>query len=120
MDSCYYGSDSCGNIVMNSSPSGQYFQENINQSLAGRTTLVLRMRDWSDTDTEQHWNVILNDGSDHTVGPVSAYGNITGSYTDISVPLAAFGANLANAKFIKVVHKDSTYAVLLIDSIKVN
>lgn len=120
MDSCYYGSDGCGNIVMNSSPSGQYFQENINRSLAGKTTLVLRMRDWSDTDTEQHWNVILNDGADHTVGPISTYGNITGSFTDLSIPLSAFGANLANTVHIKLVHRDNTYAVLLIDSIMVN
>ena len=63
MDSCYYGSDSCGNIVMNSSPSGQYYQENINQSIAGSSSLVLRLRDWSDTDTENHWNIILNDGA---------------------------------------------------------
>jgi hypothetical protein len=100
-------------LMMNSSPSGQYFQENINQSLAGKTNLVLRLRDWSDSDTEQHWNVILNDGSDHAVGPISAYGNVTGSYSDISIPLSAFGANLANIKYLKLLHNDNTYAVSL-------
>ena len=118
MDSCYYGSDSCGNIIMNSSPTGQYYQENINQSIASSSSLVLRLRDWSDTDTENHWNIILNDGSDHTVGPLSTYGNVTGSYTDITIPLSAFNANLANAKYLRIVHRDATYAVLMIDSIK--
>lgn len=120
MDSCYYGSDSCGNVVMCTSPSGQYFQENINQSLAGKTNLVLSVRDWWDSDSEQHWNIVLNDGADHTVGPISNYGNITASYVNITIPLSAFGANLANAKYLKIVHKDSIYAVLLIDSITVN
>lgn len=118
IDSIYYGSDTAGNLVMNSSSAGQYLQENVNQSLAGLQSLIIRARDWSDTDTEQHWNVVLNDGTDHTVGPLSAYGNVTGSYTDLSIPLADFGANLANTKYIRIVHKDSTYAVLLIDTIK--
>ncbi|MBB6734675.1 DUF4832 domain-containing protein [Cohnella zeiphila] len=118
MDSVYYGSDTAGNLVMNSGASGQYLQENINQSLAGLQNLIVRARDWNDSDTEQHWNVVLNDGTDHTVGPLSAYGNVTGSYTDLSIPLSAFGANLANTKYIRIVHRDSTYAVLLIDAIK--
>lgn len=118
MDSCYYGSDPSGNIVMNTSPSGQYYQENINQSVSGYSGLVLRLRDWADTDTEQHWNIVFNDGSDHTVGPLSAYGNVTGSYTDLTIPLSAFNANLANAQYLRLVHRDSTYAVLLVDSIK--
>ncbi len=120
MDSCYYGSDSCGNVVMCSSPSGQYFQENINQSLAGKTYLVLRIRDWWNSDSAQHWKIVLNDGTDHTVGPLIHYGNVTGSYTNISIPLSAFGANLAQVKSINLVHHDSTYAVLLIDAIIVN
>ena len=116
MDSIYYGDPTPGNIVMNSSPSGQYYQETIAQSLAGKTTLTLRLRDWSDTDTEAHWNIVLNDGTDHTVA-LNAYGNVTGSYTDINIPLSAFGANLANAQYLRIVHKDSTYAVLMIDAI---
>ncbi|WP_171681829.1 hypothetical protein, partial [Paenibacillus planticolens] len=120
IDSAYYGSDSVGNIVLNSSGAGQYFQENINRSLAGHTNLVLRIRDWNPSDTSQHWDVVLNDGTDHTVGPISSYGTVGGSYSDISIPLSAFGANLTNAKYIKLVHKDSTYAVLLIDAISVN
>ncbi|WP_248930570.1 DUF4832 domain-containing protein [Paenibacillus hamazuiensis] len=118
MDSIYYGSDTSGNLVMNSSSAGQYLQENVNQSLAGLQNLIIRARDWGETDTEQHWNVVLNDGTDHTVGPLSAYGNINGSYVDLSIPLASFGANLANTKYIRIVHKDATYAVLLIDAIK--
>ncbi|MFC5405543.1 DUF4832 domain-containing protein [Cohnella soli] len=117
MDSLYYGSDSIGNIVLNSGGSGQYLQENINRSLSGATSLTIRARDWSDTDSEAHWNVILNDGTDHTVGPISTYGNVTGSYTDISIPLSAFNANLANVQYVRLVHRDATYAVLLIDSI---
>jgi len=116
MDSIYYGDVNPGNIVMNSSPSGQYYQETVTQSLVGKTSLVLRLRDWSDTDTENHWNVVLNDGTDHTV-PLNTYGNVTGSYTNISIPLSAFGANLANTQYVRIVHKDSTYAVLLIDTI---
>jgi hypothetical protein len=118
MDSIYYGSASPGDIVMNSSPTGQYYQETITQSLAGKTTLVLRLRDWSDTNTETHWNIVLNDGTDHTVS-LNTYGNVTGSYTDIEIPLSAFGANLANTQYLRLVHKDSTYAVLLIDAISV-
>ncbi len=118
MDSIYYGSDAAGNLVMNSSGAGQYLQENVHRSMAGLQNLVLRVRDWNDTDTEQHWNVVLNDGTDHTVGPLSKYGNVTGSYTDLSIPLSDFGANLANAKYIRIVHRDATYAVLLIDSIR--
>ncbi|WP_123042053.1 DUF4832 domain-containing protein [Cohnella candidum] len=118
MDSLYYGSDASGNLVMNSGASGQYLQENVNQSLAGLQNLILRVRDWGETDTEQHWNVVLNDGTDHTVGPLSTYGNINGTYADLSIPLSDFGANLANAKYIRIVHRDATYAVLLIDAIK--
>jgi chitodextrinase len=117
MDSIYYGSDTTGNLAMNSGTSGQYLQENVNQSLAGLPNLIIRARDWNDSDTEQHWNVVLNDGTDHTVGPLATYGNVTGSYTELSIPLSAFGANLANTKYIRLVHRDATYAVLLIDSI---
>jgi chitodextrinase len=117
MDSIYYGSDSVGNVIMNSGQTGQYFQENINRSLAGGTVLTLRLRDWYDSDTEADWNVVLNDGSDHTVGPLGNYGNVTGSYTTISIPLAAFSANLANVQSVKIVHRDATYAVLMIDAI---
>ncbi|WP_171687009.1 DUF4832 domain-containing protein [Paenibacillus planticolens] len=120
IDSAYYGSDSGGNIVLNSSGAGQYFQENINRSLAGKTNLVLRMRDWNPSDTLKHWNVVLNDGTDHTIGPISNYGTAGGSYSDITIPLSAFGSSLANAKYIRLVHSDSTYAVLLIDAISVN
>ncbi|MBN1311848.1 MAG: DUF4832 domain-containing protein, partial [Anaerolineae bacterium] len=118
MDSIYYGDPNPGNIVMNSSPSGQYYQENINRGLAGYTTLVLRMRDWWDSDTENHWNVVLNDGTNHTVA-LNAYGNVNASYQDFNIPLSAFGANLANAKYLRLVHKDNTYAVLLVDAISV-
>jgi len=118
IDSIYYGDANPGNIVMNTSPSGQYYQETVTQSLTGKTTLVLRLRDWSDTDTENHWNVVLNDGADHSVA-LNTYGNVTGSYTDINIPLSAFGANLANVQYVRLVHKDSTYAVLLIDAISV-
>jgi hypothetical protein len=48
---------------------------------------------------------------------LSTYGNVTGAYTNINIPLSAFGANLANTQYIRIVHKDSTYAVLLIDAI---
>lgn len=118
MDSIYYGDPNPGNIVMNSSPAGQYYQENINRSLAGYTTLVLRLRDWWDSDTESHWNVVLNDGADHTVS-LNSYGNVNASYQDFNIPLSAFGANLANAKYVRIVHKDTTYAVLLVDAISV-
>ncbi|QJD83895.1 DUF4832 domain-containing protein [Cohnella herbarum] len=117
MDSLYYGSDSSGNIVLNSGGNGQFLQENVNQSLAGASNLIIRARDWSDTDTESHWNVVLNDGTDHTVGPISTYGNITGSYTDIAIPLSAFNANLANTQYLRIVHRDATYSVLMIDTI---
>ncbi len=117
MDSLYYGSDTAGNLIMNSGQTGQYLQEGIGRSLAGATTLTLRLRDWSDTDTEAHWNVVLNDGSDHVVGPIGTYGNVTGSYTAINIPMSAFGANLANAQSLKIVHRDATYSVLMIDSI---
>jgi hypothetical protein len=116
IDSIYYGNANPGEIVMNSSGSGQYYQETIMQSLAGKTTLVLRLRDWSDTDTENHWNVILNDGSDHALS-LNTYGNVIGNYTDISIPLSAFSANLANVQYVRLVHKDATYAVLLIDMV---
>jgi len=116
IDSAYYGDANPGNIVMNASPAGQYYQETITQSLAGKTTLVLRLRDWWDSDTENHWNIVLNDGTDHTVS-LSTYGNVTASFTNINIPLSAFGANLANTQTIRIVHKDTTYAVLLIDTI---
>ncbi len=114
MDSIYYGTLPPGEIVMNSSPAGQYYQETITQTLAGRTNLVLRLRDWSDTDTENHWNIVLNDGTDHTVS-LNTYGNVTGAYTNINIPLSAFGANLANVQYVRLVHKDATYAVIMID-----
>ncbi|MFD0670978.1 DUF4832 domain-containing protein [Cohnella sp. GCM10027633] len=120
MDSLYYGSDSTGNIVINSGGNGQYLQENVNRSLAGASNLIIRVRDWSDSDSENHWNVVLNDGTDHTVGPISTYGNVTGSYTNISIPLSAFNANLANTQYVRIVHRDSSYAVLLVDSITVD
>jgi hypothetical protein len=93
-----------------------YYQETITQTLVGRTNLVLRLRDWSDTDTENHWNVVLNDGTDHTVS-LNTYGNVTGVYTNINIPLSAFGANLANVQYIRLVHKDATYSVIMIDTI---
>ncbi|MFC5529654.1 DUF4832 domain-containing protein [Cohnella yongneupensis] len=120
MDSLYYGSESVGNIVLNSGGNGQYLQENVNRSLAGATNLIIRARDWSDSDSESHWNVVLNDGTDHSVGPISLYGNVTGSYSNITVPLSAFNANLANTQYIRLVHRDTTYAVLLLDSITVD
>ncbi len=116
MDSIYYGSANPGEIVMNSSPAGQYYQETITQTLAGRTNLVLRLRDWSDTDTENHWNIVLNDGTDHTVS-LNTYGNVTGAYTNINIPLSAFGANLTNVQYVRLVHKDATYAVIMIDTL---
>ncbi len=116
MDSIYYGSANPGEIVMNSSSAGQYYQETITQTLAGRTNLVLRLRDWSDTDTENHWNVVLNDGTDHTIS-LNTYGNVTGAYTNINIPLSAFGANLANVQYVRLVHKDTTYAVIMIDTL---
>ena len=118
MGSIYYGSANPGEIVMNSSLNGDYYQETITQSLAGKTTLTLRLRDWWDSDTENHWNIVLNDGTDHTVA-LSAYGNVNANYQDINIPLSAFGANLANAQYLRITHKDSTYAVLLIDMISV-
>lgn len=117
--SIYYGSDSAGNIVLNSGTSGDYYKETINQSLAGAGNLVLSVRDWNSSDSLSHWSVNLNDGTDHLVGPLSNYGTIAGSYAQYSIPLSAFGANLANAKFIELVHIDGTYAVLLIDSISI-
>ena len=81
--------------------------------------LKLRLCDWSDTTTETHWNVVLNDGTDHTVA-LSAYANVTGTYTDFNIPLSAFGANLANAQYVRLVHKDTTFAVLLIDAISID
>jgi hypothetical protein len=119
MDSLYYGTNPPGNIVMNSGGVNQYYQENINRSLSGYTTLVLRLRDWnSGSGTEQHWNIILNDGTDHSVA-LSAYSTITGSYQDFSIPLSAFGANLSNVAYLRITHKDNIYAVLLVDAISV-
>ncbi|WP_168122328.1 DUF4832 domain-containing protein [Paenibacillus sp. HB172176] len=120
MDNAYYGSDAAGNIILNSGSAGQYFRENINGSLAGSTNLVLRLRDWWDSDSEQHWDIVLNDGSDHTAGPLSQYGNVSTAYADIVIPLADFQANLSNVSSIKLVHNSSTYAVLLVDSITAN
>jgi hypothetical protein len=120
MDSLYYGSNPPGEIVMNSGGQNQFYHENINQSLSSYTTLTLRLRDWnSGSGTEQHWNITLNDGTDHTVA-LSSYGTASGSYQNFNIPLSAFGANLANAKYVRIVHKDTTYAVLLVDSINVH
>ncbi len=116
MGSCYYGTVPPGEIVMNSSMNGDYYQETITQTLAGRTNLVLRLRDWSDTTTENDWNVVLNDGTDHMVA-LNTYSNVTGTYTNFNIPLSAFGANLANTQYIRIVHKDTIYAVLMIDTI---
>jgi hypothetical protein len=119
IDSIYYGNANPGEIVINSGGSGQYYQETITQSLAGYTTLDLRLRDWNNgSGSEQHWNVVLNDGTDHTVA-LSTYGTISGSYQDFNIPLNAFGANLANVQYIRLVHKDGTYAVLLFDALSV-
>ncbi len=119
MDSLYYGTNPPGEIVMNSGGANQYYQENINQSLSGRSSLIVRLRDWnSGSGTEQHWNIVLNDGADHSVA-LSAYGTASGSYQNFTIPLSAFGANLANAKYVRIVHKDTTYAVLLVDAISV-
>ena len=119
MDSIYYGSATPGEIVMNSGGSGQYYQETIAQSISGGVNLTLRMRDWWDSDTENHWNVVLNDGTDHAVA-LNTYGNIGASYIDINIPLSAFNANLANVQYVRLVHKDGTYAVLLIDAISID
>jgi len=118
MDSAYYNTANPGDIVLNSSPANQYYQETITQSLNG-VNLVLRLRDWSNTDTENHWNIVLNDGTDHPVS-LSTYANVTGTYTDFNIPLSAFGANLANTQYLRIVHKDATYAVLLIDTISID
>jgi hypothetical protein len=118
MDNAYYNTANPGDIVLNSSPANQYYQETITQSLNG-VNLVLRLRDWSDTDTENHWNVVLNDGTDHTVA-LNTYANVTGTYTNFNIPLSAFGANLANTQYLRIVHKDATYAVLLIDTISID
>ena len=118
MDNAYYNVANPGDIVLNSSPAGQYYQETITQSLNG-VNLVLRLRDWSDTDTENHWNIVLNDGTDHTVA-LNTYANVTGTYTNFNIPLSAFGANLANTQYLRLVHKDATYAVLLIDTLSID
>ncbi len=119
MDSLYYGTNPPGEIVMNSGGTNQYYQENINQSLSGRSSLIVRLRDWnSGSGTEQHWNIVLNDGADHSVA-LSNYGTASGSYQNFTIALSAFGANLANAKYVRIVHKDTTYAVLLVDAISV-
>ncbi len=117
MQSIYYGSDSVGNLVMDTSNNGDYLEENVNRTLAGRTNLVLSLRDWWASDTTNHWSIDINDGTDHIVGPISNYGNITANYANYYIPLSAFGANLANVKYIKIIHIDTTYATLLIDSI---
>lgn len=119
MQSIYYGSDSVGNLVMDTANTGDYLQENVNRNLSGATNLVLSMRDWWASDTMNHWAIDINDGTDHIVSPLNSYGNITASYANYYIPLSAFGANLANVKFIKFIHIDSTYATLLIDSISV-
>jgi hypothetical protein len=118
MDSAYYGTNPPGEIILNSGSAGQYYQENLNRSLSG-INLTLRLRDWSDTTTETHWSVVLNDGADHSVA-LSTHANVTGTYQDFRIPLNAFGANLANVKYLRLVHSSATYAVLLVDRISID
>lgn len=116
--SWYLGSDASGNLVLNSSSSGQYYQENVNRSLSGATAIRVRVRDWWASDTAQHWTVVINDGTDHTSPVLSTYGAVTDSYGNIDIPIAAFGSvNLANVSRIRIVHSDSVYAALLVDAI---
>src|SRR5579859_1195908 len=117
MDSVYYGSTNPNYIVTDSGVSGQYYEEDINRNLTGVSTLDLRLSDWnSGTGSEQHWNVDLNDGADHTLS-LSTYGTMTGTFQDFNIPLSAFGANLANVKYLRIIHKDGTYAVILYNAI---
>jgi len=119
MDSVYYGTANPNYIVTNSGGQGQYYEEDINRSLSAYTTLDLRIRDWNNgTGSEQHWAVDLNDGVDHSVG-LWTYGTMSGSFQDFNIPLSAFGANLANVKYLRIVHNDMTYAVILYNSISV-
>lgn len=118
--SWYLGSDPGGNVVLNSSSAGQYYQEDINRSLAGASAIRLRVRDWWASDTAEHWKVIVNDGADHASAVLSTYGTVTDGYTDLSIPIAAFGSvNLSDVISIRIVHNDSVYAALLLDTISV-
>src|SRR5258707_8394329 len=82
MDNVYYGTANPNYIVTNSGASGQYYEEDINRIPSAETSLDLRSRDWnSGTGSEQHWNVDLNDGADHTLS-LSAYGTMSGTFQD--------------------------------------
>ncbi|KAF0096039.1 MAG: fibronectin type III domain-containing protein [Puniceicoccaceae bacterium 5H] len=117
--SWYLGSDAVGNLVLNASNSGEYYQENIGLSLAGASSVVIRARDWWASDTEAHWHLVLNDGAEHASSTLSSYGTVTDSYGDVVIPIAAFGSvDLANLVYLRIVHSDATYSTLLLDDIR--
>ncbi len=103
-------------VAIQSNIINQFWQTNINSDVSNRSTLVLRLKDSWVSGTEEHWNVVLNDGSDHSVG-LSAYGKVSDSFQDFSIPLSSFNANLGSIKYLKLVHKDNAYAQLHIDKI---
>jgi beta-glucanase (GH16 family) len=78
----------------------QSFDNYLNRSISGYTGLVLNFKGRNGGE-QTDISIVLNDGADHLVA-LTTYGTITTSYAVITIPLSAFNANLANAKYIRI------------------
>jgi len=78
----------------------QSFTERIDQSLAAYSNLVITLSGGAGGE-QTTVTLVLNDGTDHSVS-LATYGTVTTAYKSISIPLSAFGANLASTAFLRV------------------
>jgi hypothetical protein len=103
-------------FFFNGGSAAQGFTNRIDRSLSGYGTLVLVIKGGSGGE-ESLVELVLNDGTDHVVR-LSAYGTLTTAYKTLSIPLSAFGANLASVKTLTLRGTGSA-KTLRIDSMEI-
>jgi hypothetical protein len=94
----------------------QGFTESVGRSLVGYTHLVLVIKGGVGGE-QRGLSVALNDGMEHILS-VAPYGSLSTAYGNLTIPLAAFGANLSNIVSLKVIGQGTTQFVR-IDEIRV-
>jgi len=100
----------------NGGTTAESFTTRIDQSLAGRANLVLVMKGQNGGE-QSTVSIVLNDGTDHSVS-LATYGTLTTAYKSFSIPLSAFGANLASVAYLRIEGR-GTATTVRIDSISV-
>ncbi len=97
-----------------------YFRTELNTNISSFGDLVLTIRRGGLPADAADIDLILNDGSDNTVN-LSAYGTITTSDQDFTIPLADFGATLSSAAHLQLdMQNTSGCDGIIISEIKVS